>query len=99
VADGDYVNAVAVLTIHGNLNLQEAIDHICQLLHDAESQFFARSSALVERFPRFEAILRPYLAALGHYMSGLLHWARITTRYHGPGYVWNGLTSGVMTLG
>lgn len=31
-------------------------------------------------------------------MSGNLHWSYLTPRYHGPDHVWNGSTSGTVTL-
>ncbi len=96
---GDLVNAVSILCIHHGLELQHAVDRVCELLHESESMFLANSRTLLVRHPELQQSLRPYLEALGYYMSGLLYWARLTSRYHGPGYVWNGLTSGIVTLG
>lgn len=96
--EGDFVNVVPILCIHDNLSLQQAIDHVCALLLDAETQFFAKRDALLTDHQDLHLILNPYVSALGDYIAGLLHWARMTTRYHGPGYVWNGLTSGIVTL-
>ncbi len=97
--DGDLVNAVSILCIRHGLGLQQAVDRVCEILYDAESTFLANCRALLDRHPELGQSLRPYLEALGYYMSGLLYWSRLTARYHGPGYVWNGLTSGIVTLG
>jgi len=97
--EGDYVNAIPILCIHDNLNLQQSVDRVCELLSDTETQFITRRDALLASQKAPHSIIGPYVMALGDYMGGLLQWARFTTRYHGPDYVWNGLTSGVVTLG
>lgn len=96
--EGDYVNAVSILCIQNHGDLQRAVDGVCGILWDAESQFITRRDALLANHPHVHSLLEPYVIALGHYMAGLLLWARMTTRYHGPGYVWNGLTSGIFTF-
>lgn len=99
VLEGDYVNAVPILCMRHGLGLQQAVDRVCAHLHDAESRFLTLCRELPARNAAIGPMLSRYLQALGYYMSGLLYWARLTPRYHGPGYVWNGLTSGLITLG
>lgn len=97
--EGDFVNAVSILCMHHALGLQQAVDRVCETLHAAERTFVEKCRDMLVRNEELQALLTPYLTALGRYMAGLLHWARFTTRYHGAGYVWNGLTSGIVTLG
>jgi len=97
--DGDFVNAVTILCMRHELGLQQAVDRVCEILHAAEGTFLEKCRDMLANNEDLRPILSPYLTALGDYMSGLLHWARLTTRYHGSGYVWNGLTSGIVTLG
>lgn len=97
--DGDFVNAVTILCMRHGLGLQQAVDRVCGILHDAEATFLEKCRDLLARSEGLRTVLGPYLTALGYYMSGLLYWARFTTRYHGADYVWNGLTTGVVTLG
>lgn len=97
--DGDFVNAVSILCMRHELGLQQAVDRVCEILHAAEGTFLAKCRDMLAKNEDLQAILSPYLTALGYYMSGLLYWARFTTRYHGSGYQWSGLTSGIVTLG
>lgn len=96
---GDFVNAVSILCMRHGLGLQQAVDRVCEILHAAEGMFLQKCRDLLAKNEDLQVVLSPYLTALGYYMSGLLYWARFTTRYHGSGYVWNGLTSGIVTLG
>lgn len=97
--EGDYVNAVPILCLSHGLGLQQAVDRVCELINDIEARFLASCDALLASRFGEDPALRPYLTALGYSAAGLLDWSRFSTRYHGPGYVWNGLTSGVVTLG
>ncbi|MBT2207719.1 terpene synthase family protein [Actinomadura sp. NEAU-AAG7] len=97
-AADDYVNAVAVFCAGDGMPLQAAINRLCALIDQAEANFIrARAELLASSLGGYPG-LRAYVDALGLMMSGSLHWSYFTTRYHGPGFVWNGATSGLVTL-
>lgn len=99
VMEGDYVNTVPILCLQRGLGLQQAVDRACEMVNDSEARILALRGALLAKYPAERSILEPYLAELAYSAAGLLAWSRFTPRYHGPGYAWNGLTSGVVTLG
>ncbi|WP_189858006.1 terpene synthase family protein [Streptomyces poonensis] len=94
LCSGDCVNGVVAWALHKGTGLQEAVDEACALIDEKEQQFLAERDRLLSALPELE----PYLDRLGHIISGNQHWNYLTPRYHGEGYIWNGLKSGYVEL-
>jgi hypothetical protein len=78
--------------------LQKIINKLCEEINRLEADFIQQrkeiSASSLGHYPG----LRDYIDAIGYMMSGSLFWSYLTTRYHGPGYIWTGNTSGTVTL-
>jgi hypothetical protein len=97
-AKDDYVNAVAAVIVQDALSLQGAIDKVCEVADEYEEDFLARREAILRSPLGRRSDVRAYVEVLGSMMSGNLRWSYLTPRYHGTGHVWNGATSGTVTL-
>jgi hypothetical protein len=97
---GESINIVMSLMFHQNLDLQGAMDQACDMIATVDTDFTRACADIRTRYgghPKEADVLR-YLDALGHMMAGNLAWSYEAPRYHGPGYVWNGLRSGIVEL-
>jgi len=94
----DFVNAVSAFVFQDGLSLQGAIDKLCDVIDTGEREFLAKRDQILAGPIGQRSDVRAYVAALGYMMSGNLHWSYLTPRYHGRGHVWNGATSGTVTL-
>lgn len=94
----DFVNAVSAFISQDGLSLQGAIDKLCHVIDTREREFLAKRDQILAGALGQRPEVQAYVAALGYMMSGNLHWSYLTPRYHGQGYVWNGSTSGTVTL-
>ncbi|WP_328868879.1 terpene synthase family protein [Streptomyces sp. NBC_00287] len=94
LCSGDCVNGVVAWALHHGTGLQQAVDEACTLIDEKEREFLAERDRVSARFPH----AAEYLDRLGHIISGNQHWNYITPRYHGEGYIWNGLKSGFVEL-
>lgn len=97
-ASGDYVNAVAAFHVNEGMDLQDAINRLCELIDEAEYGFVRECSAILSGPLGQRPGVPEYLKALGYMMSGSLYWSYLTPRYHGPDFVWNNNTSGWVSL-
>lgn len=94
----DFVNAVSAFMHHEGLSLQAAVDKLCVVADDLEQEFLAQREELLAGALGLRSDVKAYVDVLGYMMSGNLHWSYLTPRYHGRGHVWNGVTSGTVTL-
>lgn len=94
----DYVNALSVLRLSEGLALQAAVDRLFALIDGLRADFMTARSAIEAGPLGSRADVRAYLDALWHMMAGNLQWSYLTSRYNGPGHVWNGARSGVLRL-
>jgi len=92
------VNAVSVLHRHRGMRLQQIVDWLCDRISRLEREFVVRRDRMLDTDFGAATDFRNVLEALGYVLSGNLHWSYLTPRYHGAGYVWNGLTSGEVAL-
>lgn len=97
-AKNDYVNAVSAFIVQDGLSLQGAIDKVCEVADDHERKFLAQRAAILDSHLGHRADVQAYVEVLGWMMSGNLHWSYLTPRYHGANHIWNGATSGRVTL-
>jgi hypothetical protein len=95
---GDFVNAVSAFVLHDGLSLQGSIDKLCEVIDARECDFLAQRAAILRGPLASRPDVQAYVEALGYMMAGNLHWSYLTPRYHGLGHVWNGASSGTLTL-
>lgn len=97
-ARGDHNNAVCLLRRTEGLSLQQAVDTVADMIDkcqdDALRQYEAiRSSSLAE-VPGLLPLLKTFqnIGAANH------RWSFMAPRYHGQGFVWNGVLTGDVRL-
>ncbi len=94
----DYVNGISVLRLSEGLGLQQAVDRLFGVIDGLRADFMAQRRAIEAGELGRDEDIRAYLDALWHMMAGNLQWSYLTSRYNGPGHVWQGARSGVLTL-
>jgi hypothetical protein len=94
----DFANAVSAFIFQDGLDLKGAIDKLCDVIDTREREFLVKRDHILAGAIGQRPDVQAYLAALGYMMSGNLHWSYLTPRYHGQGHIWNGSTSGTVTL-
>ncbi|MEZ0088920.1 hypothetical protein [Streptacidiphilus sp. EB129] len=93
------MNALSVLRRTRGLDLQQAVDELCDRLAAAETAFLAESDRLLERHGAAEPGLPRYLDAWARMLSGNLAWSLACPRYHGGGgWDWRAGMPAVMVL-
>jgi Terpene synthase family 2, C-terminal metal binding len=95
---GDPMNAVRVLCCHGGLTLQRAVDRVCELVGLHERAYIAARDAVRHGPFGARADVRGYLDGLDHLLAGSQEYEYLTPRYFGDGSVWDGSTSGWISL-
>lgn len=94
----DFVNAISALIYHEGMSLQAAVNELCEVTDKVEQEFLAQREGILAGTLGQRSDVKAYVEVLGYMMSGNLHWSYLTPRYHGQGHVWNGVTSGTLTL-
>ncbi len=97
-ARGDHNNAICVLRRAEGLSLQEALDKVAEMIdlcQDDAVRLFAeiQNSALAE----VPGLLRT-LETFQHIGAANQRWSYMAPRYHGDGFVWNGVLTGDVRL-
>jgi hypothetical protein len=91
------MNAILVFLRQG-LGLQQAVDRVVQLIHQAEAEFINVRDEILLGSLGARSDVRAYLDALGYLINGNLRWSQITPRYHGDDHHGGSITSGTITL-
>jgi len=94
----DSINAVRVLCRHDGLTLQQAVDALCRLIEQHERAYIAARDAIRQDPLGTDADVLAYLDGLDHLIGGSQEFEYLTPRYFGDGYVWDGTTSGWLSL-
>jgi hypothetical protein len=95
---GDPMNAVRVRCAQDGLTLQQSVDRICEMAEHHERAYIAARD-VVRRGPfGLRADVRAYLDGLDHLLAGSQEFEYLTPRYFGDGSVWDGTTSGWVSL-
>ncbi|MDQ3988124.1 MAG: hypothetical protein M3291_02800 [Actinomycetota bacterium] len=74
----DFVNAVSAFIYQDGLDLQGAIDKLCDVIDTREQEFLAKRDQLLAGATGQRPDVQAYVAALGYMMSGNLHWSYLT---------------------
>ncbi|MGW1805468.1 terpene synthase family protein [Streptomyces sp. NPDC002078] len=97
-ARGDHNNAICLLRRVEGLTLQQAIDKVAFLIDERQDRAVRqyeeiRASPLAES-PGLLAVLETFQ----HISAANQRWSYMAPRYHGEGFVWNGVLSGEVRL-
>ncbi|MFF4545739.1 terpene synthase family protein [Streptomyces sp. NPDC001435] len=95
---GDPMNAVRVLCCHDGLTLQQSVDRVCELVELHERAYIAARDTVRHGPFGARADVRAYLDGLDHLLAGSQEYEYLTPRYFGDGSVWDGSTSGWVSL-
>ncbi|WFB07807.1 hypothetical protein LRS74_12700 [Streptomyces sp. LX-29] len=94
----DTVNALRVLCQHEGLTLQQTVNRVCRLVEYHERSYLAAREAVCRGPLGTRADVRTYLDGLDRLIGGSQEFEYLTPRYFGDGYVWDGATSGWISL-
>ncbi|WP_338700412.1 terpene synthase family protein [Streptomyces sp. Q6] len=97
-AERDTMTTVRVLCEHEGLALQDAVDRLCGLVAHHERAYIAARDRLLAGPHGGSADVRAYLRGLDHLIGGSQEFEYLTPRYFGDGAVWDGSTSGWISL-
>ncbi|WP_165987505.1 terpene synthase family protein [Streptomyces sp. YIM 98790] len=94
----DTMNVLGVLRDHERLPLQEAVHRLCAMVEHHERSYLAARDKVLAGPLGERADVREYLTGLDHVIGGSQEFEYLTPRYFGDGYVWDGSTSGWLSL-
>jgi hypothetical protein len=97
-SEEDVMTTVRVLCQRYRLGLQRAVDHLCRLIDFHERAYIAARDRLLGGALGERAEVRGYLDGLDHLLGGSQEFEYLTPRYFGDGAVWDGTTSGWLSL-
>jgi hypothetical protein len=97
-ARGDHNNAICVLRRAEGLSLQEALDKVAEMI-DQRQDDAVRHFADIQNSPlaNVPGLLRT-LETFQHIGAANQRWSYMAPRYHGDGFVWNGVLAGDVRL-
>ncbi|NBM16965.1 terpene synthase family protein [Streptomyces sp. GC420] len=94
----DTMNAVRVVRAHDGLSLQQAVNRVCGLAERHELAYIETRDRIRNGPLGGREDVLTYLDALDHMIGGSQEFEYLTPRYYGDGYVWDGATSGWISL-
>ncbi|WP_329167433.1 hypothetical protein OHB49_45125 (plasmid) [Streptomyces sp. NBC_01717] len=92
MASGDCMNLMFSLMLHDDLSAQAAADVMLDRIKVADDDYRRACRVLRARYrhhPLGNAVHR-YLEGVGYMMAGNVAWHYESSRYHGPGHLWDG---------
>ncbi|GHB80204.1 hypothetical protein GCM10010331_79670 [Streptomyces xanthochromogenes] len=95
---GEHFNAVCLLRRHHGATLDEALAHLGRRLDEAQQRVLDIQLKIQHSDIAATPTLDPYLETLKTIGSANQRYSYYTPRYHGPGFRWNGVLSGQLTL-
>ncbi len=97
-ARGDHNNAVCVLRRFEGLSLQQALDKVAELIDDRQDRAVRQYAEICASPLASSPGLLDCLETFQHISAANQRWSYMAPRYHGEGFVWNGVLSGEMRL-
>jgi|SRR5918992_2902580 hypothetical protein len=97
-AEEDVMTTVRVLCQRYGLSLQQAVDHLCRLIQFHETSYITARDRVLEGPLGKRPEVRGYLEGLDYLLGGSQEFEYLTPRYFGDGSVWDGTTSGWLSL-
>lgn len=74
------------------------MDQVCRLTGQHEKSYIAARDVIIVSALGARTDVRAYLGGLDHLLAGTQEFEYITPRYYGDGFVWDGTTSGWISL-
>jgi hypothetical protein len=96
--NGDAMNAVTVVQHHEGLGLQAATDKVGELVDQHETAFISKRDQILAGHHGRSPDTRAYLDGLSYMLGGAQEFQYSSPRYWGDGFVWDGTTSGWVSL-
>ncbi|MDQ1024759.1 hypothetical protein QF035_002341 [Streptomyces umbrinus] len=97
-AQEDTMTTVRVLLTHEGLDLQTAVNRLCQLVEHHETEYIAARDHILESRLAKRPDVVAYLDGLDSLIAGSQEFEYLTPRYFGDGAVWDGTTAGWLSL-
>jgi cytochrome P450 len=97
-AQDDKMTVVRVLVQGEGRRLQEAVNRLCELVEHHEKEYMRERDKLLSGPLGEDTGVRAYLRGLDFLMGGSQEFEYLTPRYFGDGAVWDGATSGWISL-
>jgi hypothetical protein len=97
-AQEDKMTLVRVLIEREGFDLQQSVERLCELVEHHERAYLAARDRLLHGPYGSRPDIRSYLRGLDHLIGGSQEFEYLTPRYFGDGYVWDGSTSGWISL-
>ncbi|MFI2347559.1 terpene synthase family protein [Streptomyces sp. NPDC019443] len=97
-AQDDKMTVARVLIEREGLGLQSCVDRLRELVEHHERAYIAARDQVLNGPYATRADIRAYLNGLDHLIGGSAEFEYLTPRYFGDGYVWDGSTSGWISL-
>lgn len=94
----DTMTTVRVLCDREGLVLQDAVDSLCLQVEEHEKAYREARDRLLKEPVGAREDVRAYLRGLDHLIGGSQEFEYLTPRYFGDGAVWDGSTSGWVSL-
>ncbi|GAB1320619.1 Terpene synthase [Madurella fahalii] len=92
------MNAILVLMRRGGMGLQQAINKIVDLIHEAERNFIAQRDMILSGPLGKRPDIREYLDGVEYLMTGNLRWSQMSPRYFGDQHDGSFVLSGDITI-
>lgn len=97
-AQQDTMTTIRVLREREGMSLQSAVDRLCELVEHHEKAYLAARDAVLDGRLGERDDVRAYLRGLDYLIGGSQEFEYLTPRYFGDGFVWDGATSGWLSL-
>jgi hypothetical protein len=97
-SEEDVMTTVRVLCQRYELSLQQAVDHLSRLIQYHETSYIEARNRLLDGSLGQRSEVRSYLEGLDYLIGGSQEFEYLTPRYFGDGAVWDGTTSGWLSL-
>ncbi|SEK59059.1 terpene synthase family protein [Streptacidiphilus jiangxiensis] len=94
----DPMNVVAAVRADTGCDLQTAIGTAARLAQRREDEFIRCRDGILVGEAGADPAVRAFLDEMSHFVSGVLLWQYMSSRYLGAGHVWTGLTHGRFVL-
>jgi hypothetical protein len=95
---GDHNNAICLLRRVEELSLQQAVDKVAGLIDECQDEAVRRYAEICASPLAAVPGLLPLLETFQAIGAANHRWSFMAPRYHGPGFVWNGVLTGELRL-
>lgn len=91
-------NVVPALARERGISFADAVTAVAQWTLREEQRCYELRDRLLASPAGSDPGVRAFITAFEYWLAGNLHWSRLTPRYHGKGFEYDGTTEGTMVL-